>query len=84
MVSARLIAACGDAHASKAPARSLWHRICRVYSCIEVASRSRIGSGWIFIMGEKYFTIPWNALTVNTDSEGELDYLVLGVDKDSL
>jgi len=35
-------------------------------------------------MGEKYFTIPWNALTVNTDSEGELDYLVLGVDKDSL
>jgi sporulation protein YlmC with PRC-barrel domain len=35
-------------------------------------------------MGEKYFAIPWNALTINTDAEGELDYLVLGVDKDTL
>lgn len=35
-------------------------------------------------LSEKYFAIPWNALTVTTDTEGTPDYLVLDVDKDTL
>jgi len=73
LVSARAMVAGRDEHTSKAPADR---------SGTEFAEFIRVSH--LCIEAELAVGGSWNALTVNTDSEGELDYLVLGVDKDTL
>jgi sporulation protein YlmC with PRC-barrel domain/Cu/Ag efflux protein CusF len=43
-----------------------------------------LASGGFLGLGEKYFAIPWSSFEPQTDEEGEVDRLVLDIDKERL